>query len=465
MNKILKPFKADKLNYSLYGILFGICFPILAIFLKEKPDIMFGIICTAPIFLGSLAWIAGCIQDSTESKVISRTNELEKANDIANKAVKSKSEFLANMSHELRTPLNGILGITEAMSKENFSKEQIEYMDLINYSGQNLLSIVNELLDFSKLEADKMKINNHQFSFERLLFGIESSFSIIAESKGIKFSINKSKYVPKEMISDDTRIFQILNNLVGNAIKFTNIGSVNLSINVNTIGKRKQLEMIIEDTGIGLSKEGIEKLFIPFEQATATTDREFGGTGLGLSIVNNILKLMSGNLIVESEPGKGSKFTITLDFEEVKSSQVSRKDTDEVPTNKSFKDVYKYSILVADDNMINQKVIGAFLKKLGYEIEFADNGLEVIEALEYKDFDIIFMDMMMPKMNGIEATLEIRKNKKIEQPYIISLTANSSAESQQTCKNAGMDTFMSKPVSLRAVKEKIINISDIKKVS
>jgi CheY-like chemotaxis protein/nitrogen-specific signal transduction histidine kinase len=416
---------------------------------------MFYIICSAPLFLGGLAYIAGMIQDKTEQQVLTRTLDLQKANVIALKTAEEKSHFLAYMSHELRTPLNGILGLAEVISNENLNSEQIQHLGLIKYSGEKLITLINEQLDFSKLEAGKVKINNSVFKTAKLIKLIETSFALKAELKGIKFHIEQDNNLPVEISSDETRIYQILNNLIGNAIKFTKQGHVTLKINHIEGTKDNQLEFIVTDTGIGMNKLAIDKLFIPYEQGDDETERSFGGTGLGLSIVQKILHLMNGDIIVSSEPDRGSTFKVRINYSKTNnmgSSEISNKD---LPHN-IFQTKYNYSILVVEDNLINQKVISGFLSKLGYKPDFALDGSEAVDAVDRDKYDIIFMDVMMPKMNGIEATKIIRKSNTIQELYIIALTANTSEEDRKTCIDAGMNDFLAKPASINIIKNAII---------
>lgn len=392
-------------------------------------------------------------------------NELEESVKLAKDLLKSKSDFLSTMSHEIRTPLNGILGIAEAMTLEELSAQNLEYLDLINYSGQNLLKIINEILEYSKLQAGKMSVHKHHFRFDTLIESINSCFLLQAESKGIEFIVEKSTQVPDIIYSDDTRIFQILNNIIGNAVKFTKEGFVKLEIDsINHKNGKNKLILRVSDTGVGMNEEALEKLFIPYEQAESTTDRYYGGTGLGLSIVSELLKLMNGEIDVKSSES-GTVFEITLDYDNRDISENLDQKTINLPSDENFKNVYNYSFLVVEDNLINQKVIGVFLKKLGYRPEFANDGKEALRALRYKSYDIILMDMHMPELNGIETTKVIRREGLGNNPYIIALTANVSKSDKTNCINSGMNDFLSKPISLNALKKCIASIVSIERAS
>lgn len=383
---------------------------------------------------------------------------LKNAMDEINNLASTKDNFLSSMSHEIRTPLNGIIGIAEALSHTSQNQENKEYIEMITYSGKNLLTIVNEILDFSKIQARKLDVNLRDFELGILLDSVKANFKLITESKGVDFYMEIDEKVPTFLYSDDTRIFQILNNIIGNAVKFTVQGCIKFNINiVKKDNGRKYIEFIIADTGIGMGQEIIDKMFIPFERADATTNRNFSGTGLGLCIVKSITDILYGEITVESSLGNGTTFNVLVPYED---ASISNLDNRRLPTNQNeeLSLVGGVSILVVEDNLINQRVIKALLGKLDLVAEYANDGVEAIEALGYKKFDIIFMDMKMPNMGGVEATKIIRKENLGDNPYIIALTANAYDDDRIECLEAGMDAFLSKPVNVDAIKGQLIKL-------
>lgn len=361
----------------------------------------------------------------------------EKAEELAN----MKQEFLANMSHEIRTPMNSILGFARIILEQD-QPESNEYANLIYEAGENLLVIINDILDFSKIEAGKMELEEISFDLHKLAKTTEQLFTHRADDKGLKFQVTVAPDTPRFQKGDPVRIGQILNNLVGNAMKFTEKGFVNLNIKPKT-SSSSEILFEITDSGVGISQENQANIFNSFEQAEGHTTRRFGGTGLGLAIVKKLSELMKGGVTVQSELGKGSVFTVTLPSrccgEKALTINTSLTETD-------FKILNNLKVLLVEDNKNNQLLGSRFLKTAGCETVIANNGLEALEVYSQQDFDLILMDVQMPEMDGIECTHEIRKmmGDKGSVP-IVALTAHAMNEEKEKIMKAGMSEFLTKP--------------------
>ncbi|HXH29287.1 MAG TPA: HAMP domain-containing protein [Bacteriovoracaceae bacterium] len=366
---------------------------------------------------------------------------------------KYKSEFLANMSHELRTPLNSLLILSKMLSEnkeENLTNEQIKFSQTIYSSGCDLLALINEILDLSKVEAGKMPIVPREVKVPEICEYLEHSFRPVANHKGLLFNIETSAEVAKSSVTTDiTRVQQILKNLLSNAFKFTEQGKVTLKINQTIVSGEKRLVFSVTDTGIGIPKEKQNLIFEAFQQADGTTNRKYGGTGLGLTISRQIARLLGGSIIVESAPGIGSTFTLDLPFkyqtlEGIDVPSEPEVEIPKLPKNANFNDK---KVLVIDDDMRNIFAITVILERNGMEVIYADNGITGIAKLkENPDVDMILMDVMMPEMGGIEATQEIRKMDEFLSLPIITLTAKAMKGDREKCIEAGATDYITKPV-------------------
>jgi len=366
---------------------------------------------------------------------------IQRSRDEAEKSSKIKSDFLSTMSHEIRTPLNAVIGMTYLLSQDNPREDQKENLSTLRYSSENLLTLINDVLDFSKIEAGKVFLEKAPFSLFHIIKFLEASHGLAAKKKGVHFSIVPDEQIPDEIIGDSSRLIQVLNNLVSNAIKFTEEGSVQLKVSVvqkDDLNITLQFEVI--DTGIGIDNEAQELIFKSFSQADSSITRKHGGTGLGLTITKNLVALMGGKISLTSKPGIKTTFTFSLEFgldnylEELMISPVSQ--------DFSLEEV---SILIVDDNPINQQVARKVLKRRKGTADLAENGKEGVELWAKNRYDIVLMDVRMPVLDGIGATRQIRQLPGGEKPAIIALTASALYEERQEISDCGMDDFVTKP--------------------
>lgn len=378
-----------------------------------------------------------------QAKTEGTLRELEKSRDEALKATQTKSEFLANMSHEIRAPMNGVLGMAQLMRFTEMTPEQRKYVDAIVDAGDSLMSIINDILDFSKIEAGHFQIDYQDFDLKRCLQSTLQIFEVRAKEKGLDLILDMKEDLPRMMRGDDLRLRQILNNLISNAIKFTSQGRVVVHVQAQAQAVDKfNLSIQVQDTGIGIHKEDMGKLFKSFSQANSSITRKFGGTGLGLAISQALCEMMGGSIGVDSSPGKGSTFYFNLIFEKAQS------EGSEVKEDKS-----EYSrnlrILVADDSDVNQMIIRTMFKKLGIRVDIAADGLEAIEMAAGTAYDLIYMDVHMPAKDGPEATrIILAENRFQPPPRIIALTADMFKDDHRKCFEAGMIDLLMKPVQL-----------------
>lgn len=364
----------------------------------------------------------------------------------AEEANQSKSDFLANMSHEIRTPMNAIIGLSHLCLQTSLGDRQRDYIAKVHYSARALLGIINDILDFSKIEAGKLDLENADFNLENCLASIDSVAGHLAREKNLRFEILVAPDVPRFLWGDAMRLRQILLNLAGNAVKFTHIGSVVISVSLkDAVQESIVLEFSVHDTGIGISTDQMSKLFQPFSQADSSTSRRFGGTGLGLTICKRLVQMMGGDLSVQSTEGQGSDFQFTATFgigQKVGSNEIH--STEMIYARANLMD---RNILLVEDNPFNQQVAQELLEDIGVNVTLASNGSEALEILTRQPFDIVLMDIQMPVMDGFEATRHIRANPELSSQCVIAMTANAMTEDRQRCLSAGMDDFISKPIS------------------
>ncbi|MCR8922962.1 CHASE domain-containing protein [Dasania sp. GY-MA-18] len=423
------------------------------------------------------------ITERVRREVNSKTADLQLAMQAAEAASHAKSNFVANMNHELRTPLNAIIGIINLCLKTPLSDKQLDYMQKAKRASGTLLSLINQTLDYSKIDAGKMELAQEEFNFIDVLLTINATFSLQVNSKGIEFDIKIPEYFPARLVGDQLRLEQILLNLCSNALKFTNKGKIEISINIlKQNDSNIEIEIVVTDTGIGINPNQLENLFDSFQQADTSTTRIYGGTGLGLTITKQLIDLMKGGIRVESTPQQGSRFYVQLSFPYIaKAGELYRENVvamfDREPlqglnvdpeinnqphyeaeiASESDTPLENTSILLVEDVKMNQFVATSLLEDWGAFVAIAENGLKAVEMLKEKPyFNIILMDIQMPIMDGFEATKKIKEDPKLKHIPIVAMTANVMSSDIERCHAAGMSDHVGKPIAEQELLEKVL---------
>ena len=413
----------------------------------------------------------------TNDRLNQMIEQATRATHAADSANRAKSDFLATISHEIRTPLNGIIGFVEMLDETRLNEEQDDFLIRIKSSSEALMSLINDVLDFSKVESGHLNLELRDFSILPMINSLNSMFLSQATEKGLSLKISVDDTVPRKIRGDETRLRQILLNLLSNAIKFTKSGDVSLHVSTHSIDSESnfvELEFEVRDTGIGMSPEEISRLFMPFSQGDSSTTRKYGGTGLGLAICKSLSEAMGGKVWATSVLREGSSFfsRVRVDIVEMRDAHALSSESEntkvissgtinnKVESDKPA-DSLPLKIAVAEDNMANQRVIMIMLRRLGWESEFAENGRELLDLVRNKDYDLIFMDVQMPLMDGLEATRRLRAGdagEGLKEVKIIALTANALSGDEARCLESGMNAYMTKPLKLRTLKLAILSL-------
>jgi signal transduction histidine kinase/CheY-like chemotaxis protein len=400
-----------------------------------------------------LAFLVDITDREQAEEAVRRANaDLRQANAALERATQAKSDFLATMSHEIRTPMNGVIGLTSLLQATPLSPEQHEYVAAIQASGEALVTPINDILDLSKIEAGQLTLESQPFDLRQLVREVVAVFTAQVRAKGLELHAQVDPALPAVLEGDALRLRQVLTNLVGNAIKFTTQGEVELRVAVvEQSAEEALLRVTVRDTGIGITPQGRARLFEPFRQAHAAPARRYGGTGLGLAICKRLVEAMGGQIGVESAPGQGSIFWLTLRLAAAESPAVPVQAGPPAPGPERAAGGTRGRILVAEDNPINRLVAVGLLQSLGYAVETVENGRQAVDRVGAASFDLVLMDVHMPELDGLAATVAIRQQERAaghgQHVPIVALTADALMGDAEKSRAAGMDDHLSKPLT------------------
>ncbi len=416
------------------------------VFVKGKPVVN----------LGKVTGLKGTVQDVTER--IKAEQEIIEAKEKAEEASQVKTQFLSTMSHEIRTPMNAVIGITSLLLSEDPKPEQIYNLKTLKFSAENLLSLINNILDFNKIEAGKVEFEQIDFNLMYIISGIKQAFGPIAREKGIGLKVLHEADLPQYLQGDPVRLTQVLNNLIGNAVKFTENGEVKVDIAIQSeTNESITLDFAVTDTGIGIAPHNLEHIFDNFTQANTDTTRKFGGTGLGLSITRQLLKFQGSQIKVKSSLGEGSTFYFSLTFKKSHKNDPAKDSVKEKNNSPLAHHLKGVKLLLAEDNSVNQFIASKLLSKWEMEIDFATTGREAVDKAKSTAYDIILMDLQMPEMDGYEATAQIRQlpDAHYQALPIIALTAWATQDVKDKVLAIGMNDYVTKPFNPEELSLKI----------
>jgi len=407
--------------------------------------------------------IEGVVRDITQLKITNQ--QLIEANEITENSLRVKDQFLANMSHEIRTPMNGIIGMIDLLADSSLNTTQLNYIETLKKSSFILLEILNDILDLSKIEAGRMELKKSIFPLRQLIDKIHGLFSPIASTNQVKLHYFINKELPDYITTDETRLIQVLSNLISNSLKFTKKeGYIDVEFELLKQDEgRGIIRVNIKDSGIGISQENQKLLFTKFTQLDNSTTKSFAGTGLGLSISKQLVSLLGGEIGVKSNPGEGSTFWFTFNADFPNKSEIDdfEKDKNNNVDNNIAVNLNNFNVLIVDDNLINREVASKILLKAGCNVKSVSSGLEAIQEIKVNFFDIVFMDIQMPHMDGIETTKQIKKLPLTHIPKIIAMTAYALKEDKERFLNLGMDDYIAKPIRANALIDKIRNLHQV----